>query len=60
MAEVAYKIGDRVVVNDRSTSQSGKKGTIRYVSGNQYWVRFDGEGDMGQLGFFPWWLDLLP
>ena len=57
MADIEYKIGDRVVVNDRSKENQGRKGTVRYASGGQYWLKFDDEGATGQHGYFGWWLD---
>lgn len=60
MADAEHKVGDRVVVNDRSKTNQGRKGTVRYASGGQYWLRFDEEGGTGQQGFFGWWLDPLP
>jgi len=60
MATGDYNVGDRVVVNDRANAQQGKKGTVRYVSGGQHWIKFDDDASQGQVGFFSWWLDALP
>ena len=60
MPQGEHKVGDRVVVNDRSKTNQGRKAIVRYASGGQYWVKFDGEDATGQQGYFGWWLDPLP
>ena len=56
MVQKELKIGDRVVVNSRSTTQEGSKGTVKYISGGQVYLVLD---DVGQVptGFAPWLLD---
>jgi hypothetical protein len=38
MAQKEFKVGDRVVVNERNSTYQGRVGTVKYVSGGQYWV----------------------
>jgi hypothetical protein len=33
MAQKEFKVGDRVVVNERNSAYKGRVGTVKYVSG---------------------------
>ncbi len=56
MAQKEFKVGDRVVVNERSSAYQGRVGTVKYVSGGQYWVKFDDSSDFTPP-LYPWWLE---
>ncbi len=56
MAQKEFKVGDRVVVNERNSAYQGRVGTVKYVSGGQYWVKFDDSSDFSPP-LYPWWLE---
>ncbi len=52
-----YKKGDRVVANPEHFGRE-RKGTVRYASGAQYWVLFDGDKEITP-SVHSWWLEPL-
>ena len=56
MPTYEFKKGDRVTGNHRNPTFEGRTGTVTYVSGNQYWVKFD-DGDTIEPGLYSWWLE---
>ncbi len=40
-----FKKGDRVIGNNKSPTYSGRFGTVEYVNGEEYWVKFDDTGE---------------
>jgi ATP-dependent exoDNAse (exonuclease V) alpha subunit len=46
MAQKEFKVGDRVVVNERNSTYQGYAGTVKYISGGQYWVKFDDSNEV--------------
>ena len=56
MTQQQFRVGDRVRVNDRNTTYAGCTGVVKYVSGGQYWVKFD-DSDRLVPALYSWWLD---
>jgi hypothetical protein len=56
MAQKEFKVGDRVVVNERNSTYQGRVGTVKYISGGQCWVKFDDSSDVPPP-LYPWWLE---
>ncbi len=56
MAEQEFKKGDRVKINQRSTTHVGDTGTVTLMTGGQYWVRLDNSNEL-LPALQPWWLE---
>ncbi len=56
MAEQEFKKGDRVKINDRSTTHAGDTGTVTMTTGGQYWVKLDKTDEL-LPALQPWWLE---
>lgn len=56
MTQQQFRVGDRVKVNNRNANYAGRTGVVKYASGGQYWVKFDGSEDIVP-GLYPWWLE---
>jgi hypothetical protein len=52
------KKGDRVKINDRSTTHVGDSGTVTMISGGQYWVKLDNTDEL-LPALQPWWLEII-
>jgi hypothetical protein len=53
-----FKKGDRVVGNDKNPTFNGRIGTVSYVSGTDYWVKFD-DNETAEGGIHGWYLEPL-
>lgn len=58
MAVQDLKKGDRVKINERSTTHVGDTGTVTMITGGQYWVRLDSTKDI-LPALQPWWLESI-
>ncbi len=58
MAQQELKKGDRVKINDRSTTHAGDTGTVTLITGGQYWVKLDNTDDI-LPALQPWWLEII-
>ncbi len=58
MAQQEFKKGDKVKINDRSTTHVGDTGTVTMWSGGQYWVKLDNTDNI-LPALQPWWLELV-
>ena len=56
MAVQDLKKGDRVKINERSTTHVGDTGTVTMITGGQYWVRLDSTNNI-LPALQPWWLE---
>jgi len=53
---IAFRKGDRVIGNDKNPTFNGRTGTVSYVSGGDYWVKFD-DSDRVEGGIHGWYFE---
>ncbi len=58
MTQQEIKKGDRVKINDRSTTHAGDTGTVTLITGGQYWVKLDSTDEI-LAALQPWWLEII-
>ena len=58
MTQQEIKKGDRVKINDRSTTHAGDTGTVTLITGGQYWVKLDNTDEL-LPALQPWWLEII-
>ena len=56
MTQQEIAVGDKVKVNSRSNILVGETGTVKFVSGGQYWIALDKSGEVSPP-LHRWFLD---